>query len=233
MTPAASNASAQLTSFLLRSMSFFRMLSGPTIDALVPLLTLRFLRPWSLMAEEYFRWWRAPGLHETPAAVVDEYALACEAPRDTDDAEVRISIDGGASYGEAVAMYRRVDSAIAWIAPSMGSFGTLVTVGGRGFGASTKCRFGDVDVEASVVSAEELVCSAPVGNGTVAIGLLVDDVAVASRHAFSYVEQTLLGALDPPTGPTPGRRSLSLSRRPERRTMVAIFGTLGVRPTWK
>ena len=31
------------------------------------MLPLRFLRPWSLMAEEYFRWWRAPGLSEKQA----------------------------------------------------------------------------------------------------------------------------------------------------------------------
>ena len=52
------------------------------------------------------------GLHETPAAVVDEYTLACEAPRSDSDEEVRVSVDGGASYGAAFALYRRVDAVL-------------------------------------------------------------------------------------------------------------------------
>ena len=51
------------------ALSFSHPVSGqPTsVSLTLPILPLRFLRPWSLGADDYFRWWRAPANQETHA----------------------------------------------------------------------------------------------------------------------------------------------------------------------
>ena len=95
--------------------------------------------------------------------------------------------------------------------------GTTVTVVGRNFrqGAAASCVFGDVEVEALVLSNRSLECVAPFARlpGPVSFEVLVNHTAIAQPAvAFRYLSQPRLSGISPDFGPASGN------------TLVTVFG---------
>jgi hypothetical protein len=104
------------------------------------------------------------GDQDVEGTYVSDTVVLCEAPpRIPSDVELRVSVDNRHWSATFVRLTYARDASIINFAPSSGPLrgGTRVTITGRHFHGPATCKFGEVEVFASIRSDTEVTCVAP------------------------------------------------------------------------
>ncbi|CAN0054030.1 unnamed protein product, partial [Heterosigma akashiwo] len=153
---------------------------------------------------------------------VSNHLLECDVPAAAADSSQSFSVDVGlsvngvdfASTGQTFTWVRmpRLISVDPPTGPLVG--GTLVSVVGSDFSGLEKlnCRFGDWNVEASLLSPELVVCRAPQAPvaGAVNVSLYMEDLGLSESLTFTYITVSV-SAFAPREGPVDGGTSVFIT----------------------
>ena len=149
---------------------------------------------------------------------MSDSVLMCEAPpRIPSQVDLRVSVDSRHWSATSVRLTYSRDASLTGFEPSSGPLrgGTRVAITGRHFHGPATCKFGEIEVYASIKSDTEATCVAPAvaRPSKIALSVEMGGVAVRAPSSFSYDSPPEIESIAPPSGPSAGGTRVILRGR--------------------
>ena len=145
-------------------------------------------------------------LTATPVTFVNDTTLKVPAPASKGTVDVQVTAAGQVSATSAADQFTYTAPTVTSIAPTTGpgTGGTLVTISGTGFAATSTVKFGTTAAtKVTFVNAARLTATSPAGSGVVDVQVTTAGTTsdVSNNDQFTYTSPTVT-SISPASGPT-------------------------------